>query len=175
MARRVRRRPPLLWERLQPRRAFEDAGRGRGRSCNPVPDRRLAAMFLEAVDGMHAVVRDMTRSFAAGALAAMLAGPAVAGAVGAPQFAPTDCPPSVADIADCHAAHDANGAWLLVAMPRAWNRRLLVHAHGGPRLGAPKDGDSAEDLDRFSVMVRDGYAWIGSTYRRGGYGVRSAA
>ncbi|TWT22509.1 hypothetical protein FQY83_05685 [Luteimonas marina] len=117
----------------------------------------------------------MTRNFTAGALAAMLAGAAVAAAPDAPRFAPTDCPASVADIADCHAARDGNGAWLLVAMPREWNRRLLVHAHGGPRLGAPKDGDSAEDLDRYSVMVRDGYAWIGSTYRRGGYGVRSAA
>ncbi len=46
---------------------------------------------------------------------------------------------------------------------------------GGPRLGAPEAGDSAEDLDRFAVMVRAGYAWIGSTYRRGGYGVRMAA
>jgi len=132
-------------------------------------------MFLEAVNGMRAIVRDMTWSFAAGVLATMLAGPVVAGAADTPGFAPTDCPASVADIADCHAARDANGAWLLVAIPREWNRRLLVHAHGGPRLGTPKDGDSAEDLDRFSAMVRDGYAWIGSTYRRGGYGVRSAA
>ncbi|HRN60898.1 MAG TPA: hypothetical protein PK743_05175 [Luteimonas sp.] len=90
-------------------------------------------------------------------------------------FAAAPCPASVATIADCHAARDGNGAWLLAAIPRQWNRRLIVHAHGGPRLGAPKDGDSAEDLDRYSVMVREGYAWIGSTYRRGGYGVRSAA
>jgi len=90
-------------------------------------------------------------------------------------FAPTACPASVATVADCHAARDANGAWLLVAMPKQWNKRLIVHAHGGPRLTAPKDGDSAEDLDRFAVMVRAGYAWIGSTYRRGGYGVRMAA
>ena len=32
-----------------------------------------------------------------------------------------------------------------------------------------------EDLERFSVMVSEGYAWAGSTYRRGGYGVRMAA
>jgi hypothetical protein len=90
-------------------------------------------------------------------------------------FANTACPQSVADVAQCHSARDSNGAWLLVAIPRQWNRRLIVHAHGGPRLGEPKDGDSAEDLDRFAVMVRAGYAWIGSTYRRGGYGVRMAA
>jgi hypothetical protein len=90
-------------------------------------------------------------------------------------FAPVACPASVGPRVDCHEARDANGAWLLVAMPKTWNRRLIVHAHGGPRLGAPEAGDSAEDLDRFAVMVREGYAWIGSTYRRGGYGVRMAA
>lgn len=91
------------------------------------------------------------------------------------RFAHAQCPQSVDDIAECHSARDENGAWLLVAIPKKWNRRLVVHAHGGPRLGPPKDGDSAEDLDRFAVMVRAGYAWIGSTYRRGGYGVRMAA
>ena len=90
-------------------------------------------------------------------------------------FVATACPASVAEVADCHAAQDGNGAWLMAAIPRQWNRRLLVHAHGGPRLSVPEDGDSGEDLDRFSSMVRAGYAWIGSTYRRGGYGVRSAA
>lgn len=90
-------------------------------------------------------------------------------------FAPVACPASVGPGVDCQEAQDANGAWLLVAMPKTWNRRLIVHAHGGPRLGAPEAGDSAEDLDRFAVMVRRGYAWIGSTYRRGGYGVRMAA
>ena len=90
-------------------------------------------------------------------------------------FAPVACPASVGAQVDCHEAQDGNGAWLLVAMPKTWNRRLIVHAHGGPRLGEPEAGDSAEDLDRFAVMVRSGYAWIGSTYRRGGYGVRMAA
>lgn len=110
-----------------------------------------------------------------GALALLLAGAAMAGEASPPDFAPTPCPAAVAGVADCHALRDEHGAWLLAAIPRDWNRRLLVHAHGGPRLGAPADGDSAEDLDRFAAMVREGYAWIGSTYRRGGYGVRSAA
>lgn len=101
--------------------------------------------------------------------------PAAAGTDAAPAFAPVACPASVGPQVDCHEVRDANGAWLLVAMPRRWNQRLIVHAHGGPRLSAPEAGDSAEDLDRFAVMVRSGYAWIGSTYRRGGYGVRMAA
>lgn len=125
-------------------------------------------------------MRGMNRHRNAFVLAAVLAAaapasPAAASAGADAVFAPVACPASVGAQVDCHEARDANGAWLLVAMPRAWNRRLVVHAHGGPRLEAPKAGDSAEDLDRFAVMVREGYAWIGTTYRRGGYGVRMAA
>lgn len=115
----------------------------------------------------------ITAAFAVLAATALSGGAAAADAEAA--FAPVACPASVGPQVDCHEAQDANGAWLLVAMPRTWNRRLIVHAHGGPRLGAPEAGDSGEDLDRFAVMVRAGYAWIGSTYRRGGYGVRMAA
>lgn len=50
-----------------------------------------------------------------------------------------------------------------------------VHAHGGPRTQPPAQDDPIEDLQRFAVTVREGYAWAGSTYRRGGYGVRMAA
>lgn len=88
---------------------------------------------------------------------------------------PIDCPRSVGDGVICLSLQDAAGAWLIIAKPANWNGRLIVHAHGGPRLGEPEREDSLEDLDRFSVMVRQGYAWIGSSYRRGGYGVRSAA
>lgn len=102
-------------------------------------------------------------------VASLLATPvAWAGAGKVPGFASTPCPGSVADVADCLSARDANGAWLLVAMPKQWNRRLVVHVHGGPRLHAPREGDGGEDLDRFSSLVRAGYAWIGTTYRRGG-------
>nr|WP_298131794.1 hypothetical protein [uncultured Pseudoxanthomonas sp.] len=115
----------------------------------------------------------LTAAFAMLVAAALPSGAAAAEAEA--TFAPVACPASVGAQVDCHEAQDGNGAWLLVAMPRTWNRRLIVHAHGGPRLGEPEAGDSAEDLDRFVVMVRSGYAWIGSTYRRGGYGVRMAA
>ena len=109
-------------------------------------------------------------------MSAALAMPAALAAPDAPvSFERAACPQSVAEVAECHSARDENDAWLLAAIPKKWNHRLIVHAHGGPRLGPPKDGDSAEDLDRFAVMVRAGYAWIGSTYRRGGYGVRMAA
>lgn len=92
-----------------------------------------------------------------------------------PPTAPIPCPASVGQGVSCLSGRDAEGAWYVIAMPANWNRRLIVHAHGGPRTGEPEATDSLEDLDRFSVMVRQGYAWIGSTYRRGGYGVRMAA
>lgn len=88
---------------------------------------------------------------------------------------PIACPASVGREVRCLSGRDVNGAWYIIAMPTAWNHELIVHAHGGPRTGDPEAPDSLEDLDRFSVMVKQGYAWIGSTYRRGGYGVRMAA
>ncbi len=88
---------------------------------------------------------------------------------------PITCPASAGKGTRCVSGQDANGAWYVAAIPPNWNRRLIVHAHGGPRTGTPEASDPLEDLDRFSVMVRHGYAWIGSTYRRGGYGVRMAA
>jgi hypothetical protein len=118
------------------------------------------------------------RRLALAGAAVMLVAPAVAMAgvdAAGVAFGKTACPASLATVADCQVGRDGNGAWLLVAMPRRWNHELIVHAHGGPRLSAPESDDSNEDLDRFAVMVRAGYAWIGSTYRRAGYGVRMAA
>jgi len=111
----------------------------------------------------------------AGPVIALAAAPATAQHAAPPATAPIDCPASVGQGVSCLSGRDANGAWFVIARPTDWNGRLIVHAHGGPRTGEPKAEDPLEDLDRFSVMVRQGYAWIGSTYRRGGYGVRMAA
>lgn len=110
---------------------------------------------------------------AALAIAGLIAAPRAE--ADAPEPRPVDCPPSVGASTRCLSGQDANGAWYLIAMPADWNNRLIVHAHGGPRTGTPEAADPLEDLDRFSTMVRQGYAWIGSAYRRGGYGVRMAA
>ncbi|WP_126175684.1 hypothetical protein [Tsuneonella rigui] len=114
--------------------------------------------------------------FRAAIAAAMLAGAsgAVAGEP-AETLKERACPAELAVAATCYGGQDRHGAWLLAAVPKDWNRALVVHAHGGPRLGKPKADDSDEDLVRFRAMVGAGYAWIGSTYRRGGYGVRMAA
>jgi alpha-beta hydrolase superfamily lysophospholipase len=85
------------------------------------------------------------------------------------------CPGAVDAYASCYGGQDGNGAYYLVAIPKSANGTLVVHAHGGPRHVPPAPDGSDEDLVRFSVMVRAGYSWIGSTFRSGGYGVRQAA
>ncbi|MFC8236460.1 hypothetical protein [Streptomyces sp. NPDC057284] len=93
-----------------------------------------------------------------------------------PHPGPAACPASVADKATCYTGQDANGAYYAIAVPKQWNGSLVVHAHGGPDLGEGSDPErSIGDLDRWSVMVHEGYAWAGSSYRRGGYGTRMAA
>ncbi|MEW2550702.1 hypothetical protein AB0957_02990 [Streptomyces zhihengii] len=90
--------------------------------------------------------------------------------------APAVCPANVGETADCYTGRDVNGAHYAIAVPKEWNGSLVVHAHGGPDLGEASDpARSTDDLDRWSVMVEEGYAWAGSSYRRGGYGTRMAA
>jgi hypothetical protein len=106
-------------------------------------------------------------------LAGALLAPVPASAATGPT--PSACPAGVADVADCWTGQDDNGAYYAIAVPHDWNGDLVVHAHGGPDLGAASDpARSVEDLDRWAVMAREGYAWVGSAYRRGGYGTRMA-
>ncbi|MFD7712162.1 DUF6351 family protein [Streptomyces sp. NPDC059785] len=128
-----------------------------------------------------AAARRRRRHTTALACAAVLAGtvlggaPAARAAAGTPP-APTACPPSLTETATCYGGQDDNGAYYTIAVPTRWNGKLVVHAHGGPDLGDTSDpARSADDLDRWSVMVKEGYAWVGSSYRRGGYGTRMAA
>lgn len=85
------------------------------------------------------------------------------------------CPATLKDVARCYRGADANGANYWIAIPNRWNRKLVVHAHGGPRMSHATNDDNVEDLERFAVTVRQGYAWAGSAYRRPGYGVLLAA
>jgi alpha-beta hydrolase superfamily lysophospholipase len=85
------------------------------------------------------------------------------------------CPKDVPATTVCSSGRDANGAIWLVAIPEHWNHVLVMHAHGGPETSPPDIKRSFADLKRWSITVRAGYAWAGSTYRRGGYGVRMAA
>jgi hypothetical protein len=85
------------------------------------------------------------------------------------------CPAALRDVASCYHDADANGANYWIAIPHHWNHALVVHAHGGPRMTHATNDDNLEDLERFAVTVRQGYAWAGSAYRRPGYGVLLAA
>ncbi|MDM0069458.1 hypothetical protein [Variovorax sp. J31P207] len=87
----------------------------------------------------------------------------------------TACPAGMPANTRCYSGQDSAGAFFWVAIPADWNRVLVMHAHGGPELGAPTLERATEDLQRWSVTVKAGYAWAGSTYRRGGYGVTMAA
>ncbi|MBS0508166.1 MAG: hypothetical protein JSR53_12370 [Proteobacteria bacterium] len=103
---------------------------------------------------------------------AALRGPA-ASAEAAPQ--PTACPAALPPGASCLAGQDSMGAYYLIAKPADWNGVLLLHAHGGPLLSAPSPRRAVEDLERWAVMVKAGYAWAGSTFHQGGVAVRAAA
>lgn len=88
---------------------------------------------------------------------------------------PTPCPDGIAATVQCSLGTDSAGAFYWVAMPTSWNKRLVVHAHGGPDLGAPDPKGSADDLTRWSIWTRLGFAVVASTYHQGGVAVRSAA
>jgi len=89
--------------------------------------------------------------------------------------APVACPAGVGEGTKCLAGRDSAGAFYLIAMPSPWNGDLVLHDHGGPFLGAPTAKRVAEDLERWSVMPRLGYAWAASSYRQGGVAVTAAA
>lgn len=100
--------------------------------------------------------------------------PPAATAEAAPKAAA--CPPALApSVAHCLSGRDTAGAYYLIALPKQWNGHLVLHAHGGPTLDAPGRERAVEDLQRWAIMVRAGYAWAGSTFRQGGVEVRAAA
>ena len=87
----------------------------------------------------------------------------------------TACPPGVPSTATCLGGRDSKGAYYLIAKPADWNGRLVLHAHGGPSLAAPTAERAVEDLTRWAIAVKAGYAWAGSTFRQGGVEVLAAA
>ena len=116
--------------------------------------------------------KPLLRTFAFALLGTMAALSAEAAAWG-PR--PTACPVPVPAQTRCYTGDDGAGALYWIAIPQAWNRVLVMHAHGGPETGPPRLERSEADLKRWAVTVKAGYAWAGSTYRRGGYGVTMAA
>ncbi len=91
----------------------------------------------------------------------------------APATAP--CPAGAPEGARCLRGQDSAGAHYLIVMPAQWNQVLVVHAHGGPTLGEPRASRADEDIARWGITVKAGYAWAASVFRQGGVAVRSAA
>ena len=127
-------------------------------------------------------MRSIPMLAAAAALTLIGAPFAVQAAPATPAAAPSDpapdpaaCPDFLPQQTRCWSGRAAKGGYYWIAVPKDWNGTLVVHAHGGPRTATPEANDPLEDLERFSMTVKEGYAWAGSTYRRGGYGVRMAA
>jgi hypothetical protein len=100
------------------------------------------------------------------------AAPAAA-AEAAPQAAA--CPTGVPAGVRCLRGRDSAGAHYLIAMPASWNGVLVVHAHGGPTLGEPKVDRADEDIQRWAILPKAGYAYAASVFAQGGVAVRSAA
>lgn len=66
----------------------------------------------------------------------------------------------------------------MAILPEGWQAAqgvAVMHAHGGPNLGKASITRVEEDASRWAVMPATGYAWAGTSYRRGGYGVTMAA
>lgn len=105
------------------------------------------------------------------------AAPAAAPRAEAPPQ-PHPCPAGVPGDTRCLGGRDSAGAFYLIALPRGWQPGqgdLVLHAHGGPFLGAPTMRRVEEDLERWSIMPRAGYAWAASSFAQGGVAVRAAA
>lgn len=85
------------------------------------------------------------------------------------------CPEGLPAQTRCLGGRDSAGAFYLIAIPPDWQGELVLHSHGGPFLGEPTMKRVEEDLQRWSIMPRAGYAWAGSSFRQGGVAVRAAA
>lgn len=93
-------------------------------------------------------------------------------------YAQTSSPCPAGDLPEgvtCFSGRDQNGSYYWIAIPKNWNGILVVHSHGGPNLTAPSFATIGAELIRWRVVVAEGFAWAGSSYRYGGYGVRNAA
>jgi pimeloyl-ACP methyl ester carboxylesterase len=94
-----------------------------------------------------------------------------------PEVAPQSkaCPEGVPAGATCLRGQDSASSHYLIVMPAKWSGVLVVHAHGGPSLGAPKMSRNDEDIKRWAITVKEGHAWAGSVFRQGGFAVTTAA
>lgn len=89
-----------------------------------------------------------------------------------------ECPSEIKNLptgTTCWRGQDEVGAFYWIAKPKNWNGNLILHSHGGPALGKVKFERATEDFDRWSIWVRDGYAFATTSFRQGGVEVMVAA
>jgi len=103
------------------------------------------------------------------------AGVSVPSAVAEAPPQSVSCPQGVPAGARCLRGQDSASSHYLIVMPEKWSGVLVVHAHGGPNLGAPTAARADEDIKRWAITVREGHAWAGSVFRQGGFAVTTAA
>ncbi|MBU8540698.1 hypothetical protein [Falsiroseomonas tokyonensis] len=112
------------------------------------------------------------RRWLAAALLLLSAGASHGVSAEAPKPAP--CPQGAPAHLTCLRGQDANGAHLLLARPANWNGGLVTHVFGGPRMAPIRPETTDEDLLRFAEYVADGWAWVSTSRRRPGFGIRQA-
>lgn len=88
---------------------------------------------------------------------------------------PQPCPEGVPADVECMAGQDYLGAWFWMARPKDWNGVLVLHTHDNPELAEPTEERPARDMVQWSIWLRAGYAWAGSSFRAAGYDAESAA
>lgn len=80
-----------------------------------------------------------------------------------------------------HAAEDVHvegrlpsGATYLLDVPAGWNGTVLLYSHGYTPAGAPNPARNAPDDTTRSLLLKEGYALIGSSYATTGWAVTEA-
>jgi alpha-beta hydrolase superfamily lysophospholipase len=107
--------------------------------------------------------------------AALLAGCATAPPAAdlGPKAAERPCDAALPAGTRCYVGRDSAGAYYGIAIPPGWDAArgaLVVHAHGGPDLEPASERRVLADMKRWAITPKAGHAWVGSSYRRGGYG-----
>ena len=127
---------------------------------------------------MRTMCRPLLMTSAAAALATCAGAAPAHRVTGTREGAPvaTACLADVPATTRCLGGRDSRGAYYLIALPKDWDHDVLIlHAHGGSSQGAPTPARVAQDLARWAIMVKAGYAWAGSSFHQGGVAVRAAA
>ncbi|WP_367318795.1 alpha/beta hydrolase family protein [Streptomyces sp. HUAS ZL42] len=67
-----------------------------------------------------------------------------------------------------------SGATYVMDKPDSWNGTVLLYSHGYTPLGAPNPARNAPDEPTKSLLLKEGYALIGSSYASNGWAVTDA-